>query len=547
MFFRKIFFYLLLLALILLATISTSSILMGYENSIAFFIQIMKFEKYTSQISLLFSEEKFLLLQIFIFTFIFLFIIAMKYNETICNKIIFYKNDFVHSFHDLLINQFNGVNKYILLFPVITYIYFVFTLPISYDEAWTFLNFTERGVISSLAYYPAPNNHILHSLLTNLSYVVFSFNPLLCLRLPTVIVSILIIMSSLLFFKKHYNPKIGILVSGIFPLLFMSLYYGYMSRGYNLVILFFILPLNFVFNIIKKQNQERDWFWFILFSILGFFTMPSYLYVFIILNSILLVNYKKDFFFKHIKSSIAVSIIVVFLYLPVIVVNGLSSLISNTYVKPITRSVVFEELPLFFKNTLVDLFGLGFYSPLIIILLSILFFIKSKNWWHLKLMTIFIALPPILLLMHSVIPFSRTFNYYAFILLFLLFISVADYISKLNIKYILGLVLIIQLLFIYNFNQKIYEHEKYAINSKLITSKIIGNNKSYFVSSGLFETYLLYELKTNHFNNYQLKYLPAIDVNTDTIINVNYSIIDLKADQTEKKAPIYSTKFHNLY
>ncbi len=36
--------------------------------------------------------------------------------------------------------------------------------PISYDEAWTYLNFTKNGWLTSLSWYPAPNNHLFYSL-----------------------------------------------------------------------------------------------------------------------------------------------------------------------------------------------------------------------------------------------------------------------------------------------------------------------------------------------------------------------------------------------
>src|SRR5262249_30214712 len=41
------------------------------------------------------------------------------------------------------------------------------TLPVTYDEAWTFMNFTMRPAFASVTYYPAPNNHVLFSVLSN--------------------------------------------------------------------------------------------------------------------------------------------------------------------------------------------------------------------------------------------------------------------------------------------------------------------------------------------------------------------------------------------
>lgn len=543
---KKIFYILLFVMVVLLITILAVLISMGYEKTLSFLIDLFKFERYTNQIQFLISKNKFITIQIVVLFQIVFFSIIIKYYEFISHKFIIYLNDLNNSL-SIYKNLFKGVNLYIVILPIISIVYFAFSLPISYDEAWTYLNFTERGIISSLAYYPAPNNHILHSLLTNLIYYILPFAPLLCLRLPTIIISLLLIGVSIAFLTKHYNQKVGILVSGLFPILYMSLYFSYMSRGYALVLLFFVLSLNFILNIIKNNNQERDWFWFTIFSVLGFFTMPSYLYVFIIMNTILLIFYKKSILYKQIKSLFFIITAVCILYLPVIIVSGLNSLINNKFVAPISRDIVISKLPVFFTNALENLFGFNIYISGLIFLISILLIGKNKDWFHLKLLLIFLTLPPILLVAHSVIPFSRTFNYYTFILIYLFIISIRFYIEKVNIKILLIIILFIQALLILNFNHHIYNSEVYAIKSKEINSEILEDDKLYVVNSNLFDAYLFYELKVNDINNYKVKYYPHISMSADTIYNSDYTIIDIDVDETKVKKPIYTTDFYNIY
>ncbi|HSK67562.1 MAG TPA: hypothetical protein VK888_11560, partial [Anaerolineales bacterium] len=45
--------------------------------------------------------------------------------------------------------------------------------PIAYDEAYTFIQYATRGVKHILADYSAPNNHIFHTLLVSISYMLF--------------------------------------------------------------------------------------------------------------------------------------------------------------------------------------------------------------------------------------------------------------------------------------------------------------------------------------------------------------------------------------
>ena len=49
--------------------------------------------------------------------------------------------------------------------------------PMRVDEATTFLEFVSRPLLLGLSYYPAPNNHILHTLLGHFVVSVFGMEP----------------------------------------------------------------------------------------------------------------------------------------------------------------------------------------------------------------------------------------------------------------------------------------------------------------------------------------------------------------------------------
>ena len=117
---------------------------------------------------------------------------------------------------------------------------------------------------------------------------------------------------------------------------------------------FFIACLYNAYGIIRKNDNIENWIWFGISSILGFYTIPSFLYPFITLNLVILLYNRPNRCWQFITNAI-VTIITIALYLPVIIVNGLDALTNNPWVKPIDRNVVISGMPSFLKVTLMSL------------------------------------------------------------------------------------------------------------------------------------------------------------------------------------------------
>lgn len=545
---KKLFKTAIFITILLLVIFLVYTIVIGYENTISELIKLFKYQKYQDQIKLLISKNKFHIIQGGIFILILTLIIILKFINTLLNNILYYLKDLTSSFFKGAKVLRDKYNIAILLLPILTIVFYAVYLPISYDEAWTYLNFSSKNFIVSLTYYPAPNNHILHSLLTNITTFIFPAFPLFSMRIPVVIISLVTFIVGMYSIKKHYNQNVSIASVGLFSVLFMGIYYGYMSRGYSLVLLFFIASFHFALKLIKNPNNVRDWVWLTVFSTFGFFTMPSYLYVFTIINIIILFfNFKKPVFINQVKYSFVTIIATTILYLPTIIVSGLTSLTSNKYVAPKSREIVFKKLPEFLFQTLEHVSGVNAILLLSIVIISMLLLLRKKDWFHAKLFSLFFIMPSLLLLTHSVIPFSRTFNYYGFIIVFLFCVSIRNFLDKIKIKALTIIIICFQIPLIFNYNNKIYNHEKYSIVAKEINFKIINENKSYLVNSGLFDAYLFYSLKTKKITNYAVDYFPVINMSADTITKYDYIIIDRNLDETIKKKPIYSTDFFSIY
>jgi hypothetical protein len=454
-------------------------------------------------------------------------------------------NQSLKSIINLFQNELKSQTLFIIIIPLASSIYFGFSLPVSYDEAWTFINFTSRSVFASLSYYPAPNNHILHSTITNFTSYIPFLSPLFKLRVSSIVVSFITMLISSHFLKKYFNTKIALIVTAIYPVLFMGLYYSYMSRGYSIVLFCFISSLYFAYNIINEENRSRYWIWFAILSITGLYTIPSYLYAFIIINIIILFN-NSSYFKKQIITSLFVFTISGILYLPVIIVSGLDSLIGNEYVRQIPRDEIIQELPSFYSSSIESIFGFDWKIIVFLIFISLVFFVLKRDKFNLKLALIYLIMPGLLLLIHSVLPPYRTFNYYGFIITLTITLALNKLINRIQTKYLIFGLLIIQFLFVYNFNNKINTYERYSFVAKETVDEIIGNKK-YVVNSGLLDAYLIFYLKTEGYKDYKLKYYKPVKMNADTIFNVDYIILDREINKTINAKPLIKTKYYYIY
>jgi hypothetical protein len=436
---------------------------------------------------------------------------------------------------------------YLIIIPLLASIYYAIKMPVSYDEASTYVNFSSRSILSSISYYPAPNNHILHSVLTNL-FLALPFSDLISIRIPSVLVSIMCILFLFSFIKEYYNKYIGYIAIAVFSTFYMALYYSYMSRGYELQCFFFILMTYSIFKIIGKPDNKLYWVYFSVSSILGFYTIPSFLYPFIIGNIFLLFIFK-SIRKKHLISVFLVGLITSCLYLPIILINGFGALANNRYVTTIDRATVVKNIPSFFYNIFKDATGLSAILILVIICVGVLIILiryKGKIKYYFPMV---LLISPILLILHSVIPFSRTFQYYNCIISLFIGIILFELLKKrITLKYCFIPLLIIQLLLVYNFNRYIYINEKYSIITQSELLKL-DSGRHFYVCSGLFDAFLIFDLKTRNINNYSIEYKLPININIDTITNKKYDfyIIDNSIDCTKNRKPILKNEFYTIY
>ncbi len=384
-------------------------------------------------------------------------------------------------------------------------IYNVINLPIFYDEAWTYHNFTQRGLFISLTKYPAPNNHVLHSVLTNLTCH-FPFSTTVNLRIPNLITAL---FSSLIFFytfAKMFEKKIAFLLLPIFCFVFGILQYAYLSRGYILVVFSFLICFYATMKLTSQnenvKNNRKYLIYLSVGGLVGFATMPSFLYPYFTCMSFVVAFKiaKKDFTVIKpiIISGIVTTILVILFYTPMLIVSGLNAIINNEYVAPISRLDVIQNLYSHFDGTFGFLFGIKLvFIP--ILFFSICYFIKNKTESSLFVVYCFL-IAPVLLLIQSVLPFYRTWIYLTIPFLFGLGLVLKEITNcrKFTIQHVFALNVLFSVLLVVLFNYKIKYEQEFSFQANKVANYIMSHNiKKICCYHPIIEANLLYIFEEN--------------------------------------------------
>lgn len=299
-----------------------------------------------------------------------------------------------------------------IYFPLLAIMVMLFTLalglPLSYDEAFTFNEFTYKGFWSSLSTYPVPNNHVFHSFLTNITWEVLGFTGSeLSVRLPALSFTAFTLY---FVFAKYLEGNIYSIV--LFSLLFLFspniIEFAFQARGYSIQVCCGLLSYYFACDArgIKHFSFRQRFNVALLLTVVGLFTSPAYLYtagsvclIFLVVN---FGELKKDFLFVSIIS-VFYGLTLVLLYSPIIVNQGLHQITNNPFVVPVdffnfdVELIKFKELVRYVTLP----YGLGW----IVIILFLWNTGRQKAYYNLVL----ILVPFVLMFVLKQLPFNRVF------------------------------------------------------------------------------------------------------------------------------------------
>ncbi len=237
----------------------------------------------------------------------------------------------------------------LLLIAILLWLYnHTFILP-WYDEVFSGKFISELHPFQTLAYYMLPNNHVFFNLLNNILFF-WTEQKVLTGRIISLCAYVGVMWCIYFWLKKVVHVKclafsMVILLAMHYPIWS----FGTQARGYELQLLMAWI----CFISIENYFDQNRKFWWSLFSfaaIIGFITVPTFLFYYSACLGYVLYRMwlTKNACWSFWKNQLLVLIIVFLFYLPAICFSGLNSITHNQYVSPEVKTAI-EYMPVLGK------------------------------------------------------------------------------------------------------------------------------------------------------------------------------------------------------
>jgi 4-amino-4-deoxy-L-arabinose transferase-like glycosyltransferase len=252
-------------------------------------------------------------------------------------------------------------------------------LPVSYDEAYTYIAFARQNWFGILSDYSLPNNHILHSLLVKAGTGLLGNHPW-SLRLPAFFAGLAAIPLVYLLGKRLFNPATALAASALVAWLPAIVRYDTVARGYSLISFFTLLAWLLAL-LALETGRLRYWLGLSASIALGFFTIPTMalpaggIYLWIFGETLLRREKRGAVYLRWFASGLVSGLLTFLLYLPVLLVSGWRKLLANSFVVPVEREVYFSKVLWRQLSATWDLWNLD--TPLALSLLLVLGIVLS--------------------------------------------------------------------------------------------------------------------------------------------------------------------------
>jgi len=212
----------------------------------------------------------------------------------------------------------------------------------NHDESYTFMVFSSSSLFNALTNYHLPNNHVLNSLLIFFSTHLFGIQPW-AVRLPALLAGLLLIPTTYALAKSMYDRYTALTSALLVAILPGAVLYSTSARGYSMVALFTVLTL-WLANYLRRSKNLFAWFLLMLFSALGFYSVPVFLFPFGMVFAWLFfenlvanpgVYGSKVVFIKYwLLAGLATVVLVLILYTPIFIYSGADKVFANPFVTP---------------------------------------------------------------------------------------------------------------------------------------------------------------------------------------------------------------------
>jgi len=323
--------------------------------------------------------------------------------------------------------------------------------PFTVDEAFSWVHLVNKGPLVSALYYPAPNNHIFYTIVCSLvNYL--PLEPIWVMRVPTVVAYMLSTYVLFLIVSKTQQKKAAYMAAFFFLIHPSFIYYALHGRGYMFLVLFVLLSCWFLYSALMNKVKPA-YAGFVICCVLGFYTIPVFLYYFILLAATAAVYVVWHKAWDRIRVlSIAFSCVALctgFLYLPVLLLNGTDALFNNTWVQP--QSFTFVQVYVYAYEVLCNLTTVkGWFLVIPLTLVSavlILFYFENRSHrWLVVAMLFWLPVLVLVLATQHVLPFERIWVPLSVVWIFTV-VWLMVWFEQKGYK-ILGIVLIMSMIFV---------------------------------------------------------------------------------------------------
>lgn len=533
--------------LFFLLCFSACLFIFDYESLIFWVLDFYQQTSKIKQFRNLLTESRFQILQIFAVFFLGFYISVFFIISKIFFIITFYLKELqtqLTAFGKIfaLLSRREKIVLW-LAFSLITSLklYFVFEFPLLLDEVFTYIFFVDKGFLVSMAYYPGPNNHIFFSLVGVISDFFFQnifTEPVFALRLISCLAVLFCSLFLFAWLKVKNDFWIAFYAFLCFHFSIPVFLYGILGRGYALQLIFICVAAFAALKMIENPKSNFSHLIFILSSVLGFYTIPTFLYPFGAFCVFLFLE--KQFFNIYIWIDlITIVILTVMLYLPIILFNGLQSISGNSWVLAMNFNDFMQKLPVYLLE-IGDFFFPNF-AWLFWILIFAMFLgnlsITKPLKIEIKLLFCFVFISFLMLLFQRLQPFVRVWTYWSIVLIWLLALVLQnDNLQK--YKHLIGIFAVFVFLifwkneFQFVHNKPDYQHfpEKIAQNKQI---------NRVFVNEDVYANFLHYE---------SLKKMRNLEIEVnifDETIKYDCLILDKKRNIKGLKLEFYREIFAN--
>jgi len=337
------------------------------------------------------------------------------------------------------------------VFVLIHQIYMYFSIFVAMDEAFSWLYFSTQGTKVTLTHYPVPNNHVFYNLCSSF-WEIFIADDILAMRMTTLL-SFWALWGLCCAYLSRKTSFVTTFVSlAIIGLGFSQSVFAVQARGYMLCAFLMVLALFCLLEYLRERTKIYLYA-FTAACMLGFFTIPVFLYAMVSFYAYLLWEYFQKRHLDTFKTFFVVGLLVVgcvlVFYTPILVYSGRGALLGNENVSPKDYNAHWfftYILPISFRESIIYVFSLPKYVSFMAALLVTgggiyLFRNREKfqlpdfygNFWRFLL----ISLPTIglIICVMQAFPFYRVWTFYAIFLAILLGLIAGHFIKqKVNLQ-----------------------------------------------------------------------------------------------------------------